>query len=311
MAAAGERPFYSRALEDRAPGALGPAVDRFVAVCQAKGLDVKTIYGYRVELCRLAAMFPDRGVAELTPAIVEDYYLERCKDEGRRPGGRISDNTRQKVVAALSQFATWLHDRGDTRQNAAVLVTKRRPRDPEPDPTAWEPHEVRAILRSAVSLRNRALLKTLARTAQRQTPVRLLTWDRVYLNEGEIRFPRGKGGRFHTVPIDDDLVRELTLLRAADRPGEEDFVFRSRSGGPLSSAQLNRIVLAACDAASVRRATSHEFRRSAITNLSNAGVDFSLVSKSIAGHRNPQTTLRHYRVVRPEQVKRAYRYLDY
>jgi len=312
VGAAAEKPCFARALAESAPGAIGPVVDRFAQICQARGLDNKTIYTYRSELVRLAEMVPEMPLSAMTPAVFEDYYLTRCQSPGRRPGSRVSDNTRQKIVAALSQFATWLHDRGETRENLAQLVTKHRPRDPEPDPTAWEPHEIRLILRSTTNLRDRTLLKTFARTAQRQSAVLRLTWDRVDLREGEIRFPRGKGGRFHRVPIDDDLVREFRLLHETTKPSADDFCFPSRSqGGPLSGTQINRIIYRACDTAGVRRATSHEFRRSAVTNLSNAGVDFSLISKEIVGHVNPTTTARHYRVTKPEHVKRAYRYLDY
>jgi integrase len=119
-----------------------------------------------------------------------------------------------------------------------------------------------------------------------------------------IAFPQAKGGKFHQIPMDRTLYTTFKAYKLMVNPAPEDFVFASRqrrrgSEGdetryPITHVQARRIIHAVCDAAGVRRAGAHEFRRSLATHLLSNGTNFALVSKGILNHKNPQTTLKHY-----------------
>lgn len=55
----------------------------------------------------------------------------------------------------------------------------------------------------------------------------------------------------------------------------------------------------------------HQFRRSCATLMLESGVEFSVVSKGILNHKNPATTMQHYRMVRSSEVADALRGLPY
>jgi integrase len=143
--------------------------------------------------------------------------------------------------------------------------------------------------------------------------VRTLRWSDVRLQgkQPTINFRRGKGGRVFWMPMDNELLHDFIVYRRLAHPAPQSVVFRSRKGGALSPQQVNRIIEAACRKANVRVASAHEFRRSAITNLLHAGIAFDVVSRDIAGHVSPVTTMRHYRGSESERVRDALRGLPY
>ena len=141
------------------------------------------------------------------------------------------------------------------------------------------------------------------------SPIRLLTWDRVLIDSPpqRISFPRAKGGKHHTLPIGEDkalLVALLTYRRLVN-PRPTDWVLMSNRQNPLSEQQINRIIGRACLSAGVRSGTAHEFRRSCITNALMRGEKLEVVSRGIANHSNPATTIRHYRQIPEIEVAKA------
>jgi integrase len=292
-----------RKIETPVPGRIGRYAVPYLASLEGEGRALATRYEVWRELCRLGEYMPDAEPTAMTTIDVEQFLAVRCH------GASLA--TRKKVLAILSGFFGYLLDRDVVQRNPTRPI--RRPRLPEPEPSWWTADEVRAILNATGSPRDRLLLMTLARTGQRVGVVRSLRWSDLALDAREpvINFRRGKGGRVFTFPIDKVLLRQLVMYREMARPAPDDPVFLSRNGGPLSSSQVERIIKAACRRAGVREAAAHEFRRSCITNLLHAGVAFDVVSRDIAGHKNPQTTMRHYRGSESARVREALRGLPY
>jgi integrase len=292
-----------RKIETPVPGRIGVYAAVYLTALEGEGLALNTRYEYWRELSRLGEELPDSEPSEITTIDLERFLAVRC--QGR------SLATRRKVLAILSGFFTYLHDRDVVTKNPTRPIG--RPNLPDPEPSWWTAEEVRAILKAEAQPRDRLLLVTLARTGQRVGVVRTLRWSDLSLDAKEpvISFRRGKGGRVFTFPLDRVLLREFVLYRALISPAPESVVFRSRRGGALSPQQVNRVIEAACLQAGVRVASAHEFRRSAITNLLHAGVPFDVVSRDIAGHVNPATTMKHYRGTESARVREAMRDLPY
>lgn len=295
--------FMEDRINEPIVAALGPFAGVYIDTLKAEGRAPATVYEVWRELSRFAEECGDKFADDVTTFDVERFLAVRCV--GSSPA------TRRKVLAILSGFFTFLLDRDAVPNNPTRPI--RRPNTPEPDPTFWSAEEVQAILKAEGSPRDRLLLQTLARTGQRVGVVRTLRSSDLALDSKEpvINFRQGKGGRVFTFPIDRVLLREFILFRALTNPAPEAVVFKSRRGGPLSPQQVNRIIEAACRKAGVRVASAHEFRRSAITNLLHAGVPFDVVSRDIPGHKNPTTTMRHYRGSQSARVREAMRGLPY
>jgi integrase len=292
-----------RKIETPVPGRIGSYAALYLAALDGEGRALATRYEVWRELCRLGEHLPDAEPGEITTMDVERFLAVRCHAR--------SLATRRKVLAVCSGFFTYLLDRDVVVKNPTRAI--RRPNLPDPEPTWWTAEEVRAILTAELQPRDRLLLITLARTGQRVGVVRTLRWRDLSLDAKEpvISFRRGKGGRVFTFPIDKVLLREFILHRALSNPAAESHVFRSRKGNALSPQQVNRVIEVACRQAGVRVASAHEFRRSAITNLLHAGVPFDVVSRDVAGHANPTTTMKHYRGTESARVREAMRDLPY
>jgi integrase len=289
--------FMHRKIETEVPGRIGSYAAVYLSALEGEGRALATRYEVWRELCRLGEHLPDAEPGEITTMDVERFLAVRCH------GSSLA--TRKKVLAIISGFFTYLLDRDVVPKNPTRQI--RRPRLPEPEPSWWIAEQVRAILAAEMQPRDHLLLETLARTGQRVGVVRTLTWAQVRLDlkEPVLEFKRGKGGRAFTFPLDRELLHDFIVYQRLAHPAPESPVFKSRKGGSLSSEQVNRIIAQACRAAGVRVAAAHELRRSAITNLLHAGVAFDLVSRDIAGHKNPQTTMRHYRGSESARVREA------
>jgi integrase/recombinase XerD len=302
-----DRAFYARRTSIPVPGSIGPSADLYLDTLKMNGKALLTRYDYHRELTRLGQMFPAKEPHELDTFDIELFLRTRCAGCG--------PHSVRRVLAAVRGYFKYLHERGRVPTNPVTPIN--RPVVPDPEPTYWDPDEIRKILAAPMEPRDHLLLETLARTGQRQSAVRTLKWEHVRLDlkEPELWFPVGssKGGKMHEVPMDKEVLHDFIVYRRMTNPTSADYVFRSRQGGnrPISSQRVIAIIEQACRKAGVRVAGAHEFRRSCITNLLQAGVPFDVVSRDIARHANPQTTMRHYRGAHKGRVREALRGLPY
>lgn len=104
----------------------------------------------------------------------------------------------------------------------------------------------------------------------------------------------GKGGKTRELYIDNGGKRALdTWLSLRGAGGEHVFV-AVRRGGHITSAGMTaqavyNAIVARCDAAKIPDVTPHDFRRTFVGELLDAGVDLATAA-SLAGHSNPSTT---------------------
>lgn len=104
-----------------------------------------------------------------------------------------------------------------------------------------------------------------------------------------------------TIPV----LEELRLLLAnyqtlADNP----YLFPGKGGkGHLHPDSGARLLKQACRRIGLIGISSHSFRRTALTQMSNAGIPLRIIQE-ISGHRNLEQ-LQRYLEVKPEQVRGA------
>ena len=101
-----------------------------------------------------------------------------------------------------------------------------------------------------------------------------------------------------TIPIGDDLRQ---LLLAYMKSAGETYLFPGRWGkGHIHPDSAAAILLAACQRLDIEGVSTHSFRRTALTTMSNAGIPLRVVQK-ISGHRS-LSQLQEYLEVQPDQV---------
>jgi len=131
----------------------------------------------------------------------------------------------------------------------------------------------------------------------------LLT-DDIYTPKGQVRqqFILRKGntkGKLATRSI--PIIEDLRLLLAEYYPqAGRVYLFPGRSSGHISHDSAARIFRQACERVGIFGASTHSFRRTALTQMSNAGIPLRVIQE-ISGHRNLEQ-LQRYLEVTDEQV---------
>jgi integrase/recombinase XerD len=101
------------------------------------------------------------------------------------------------------------------------------------------------------------------------------------------------------------VIEELRSLLVKYHPDNRDgFLFPGRHGkGHINSESASRILRETCEMIDFEGISTHSFRRTALTQMSNAGIPLRVIQE-ISGHRNLEE-LQKYLEVSPEQVKGA------
>ena len=98
---------------------------------------------------------------------------------------------------------------------------------------------------------------------------------------------------------------QLQEFLARYRPPKAGPLFPGRRGQRefLNRNTADRILRVACEKAGISGASTHSFRRTALTQMCNAGAPLSHIQK-VSGHHD-LGTLQRYLAVSDEQVKKA------
>lgn len=103
------------------------------------------------------------------------------------------------------------------------------------------------------------------------------------------------------VPISEDL---RALLTEYNPPTNQWFLFPGRHGrGHMRPDSASRILRAAMNRIGLEGASTHSFRRTALTIMSNSGVPLRII-QAVSGHRSLEV-LEEYLAVGDEQVRGA------
>lgn len=155
--------------------------------------------------------------------------------------------------------------------------------------------------------RDRALFAVMLYTAARVNEAVTLHVTDVFDRRGRVRpeITIRKGntkGKLATraIPVLEDLKLKLTHYH----PPEHEYLFPGRHGrGHLHPDSASWILREACERVGLEGVSTHSFRRTALTQLSNAGIPMRIIQE-ISGHRD-LNKLYAYLEVRPEQVRGA------
>jgi integrase/recombinase XerD len=158
--------------------------------------------------------------------------------------------------------------------------------------------------RGLTNLRDRCLFAVMMFTACRVNEACTLLSEDVYDKAGRVRSHltiRKKNTKRKLATRTLPIIQELrTLLATYEREAGVIYLFPSPRGGHVTSDSAMRILRKACQRVGIEGASTHSFRRTALTQMSDNNIPLRVIAE-VSGHRD-LGQLQAYLEVRPEQV---------
>ncbi len=252
-----------------------PIVRQFIAKCsisEGEGIDWTSLSAETVTefVCEQAAARQSHGRKK--PSVAVRSFLRFLVFEGKINTG---------LEAAAPSPPQWTH--------AALPIRL----------TSEQVERVLAIynVKTAGSLRNRAMLLLLARLGLRAGEVLTLGLDDIDWYQGRLTIRPGKTHRARTLPLPQEVGKALAAYLEDGRPkgstSRQIFLQCLPPFQPLAtSGAIVKVVRRALQLAGVAkqpRVVSHIFRHTAASQMLNQGASFKEVA-DVLGHRSLQTT---------------------
>jgi len=291
-----------------------------------RGRRASTTRNYQDALRPVRERLGDRPLQSLTKADIEDlvdWMLPSGRPRGGKPGTGLSARSVRLTLGRLTAALEMAILEGKLVRNVAKLVSP--PEYIKRERETWSKAEVRKFLAKASSDRLYAAWR-LSLYGLRRGEVLGLRWSDIDLRaqtltvrqarvlvEYRVRIeePKSRNGK-RTLPLDDELVAALTVLRkrqldesaaagAAYRSGLAgldwyrggEYVITDEAGTPVHpewySDEFGRLLRRA----GLRRITLHDSRHTTLTLMEHAGVPISIISKW-AGHYDSAFTQKTY-----------------
>ncbi len=169
--------------------------------------------------------------------------------------------------------------------------------------------EIRKIIICSASLRDRVIIKVLARTGMRRGELRDLEIRDVDFDKNRLYIRSGKGDKSRTVPVDNDTLQDIKFYIGERKEGK---LIRSNKQDTISLKQINEICAKCGKAAGVRHPNPgkneinpHLFRHSFARMMLEKGMRMEEVQK-VLGHSSIKTTMDVYGTPGMESVQKSY-----
>lgn len=272
------------------------------------GLAASTLSSYRRDLSGWAAWLARRRIPLLavTRADFEQWLADQF-------AAKAKATSVARRLSALRRFYRFELDRGAIAEDPTLRI--RAPKKPRRLPKQLSEAQVEALLaapdvRTALGLRDRAMLETLYATGLRVSELVGLTLAQVAHDAGVVRVV-GKGNKERLVPMGDEAVAWISsYLRdvrpALAAPAKPDAVFLTQRHGPLTRQAFWALIKRYAVRAGMPSAalSPHVLRHAFATHLLNHGADLRVV-QLLLGHADITTTTIYTHVAR-ERLKQLH-----
>jgi len=286
--------------------------------CRAEGKSPKTISIYKMVLRNLCWYFRQNSFPvqpEKISAIHIRQFLWYLASETDR-WGTSNPRTKQPASQAtvldyyrtLKTFFGWL-EREQLMQNNP-FVNLKTPKMHRKVIQALTATEVERMLdmcsgKTALDVRNKAILSMLLDTGLRVAELSSLTLDDVDMHTGSIIVRHGKGGKQRVVHIGSKAQKALWKYITLYRRSESKSLFINRASEPLDVAGVKILIKRLGERAKVS-VSPHKLRHTfAISYLRAGGDVFSL--QYLLGHSTLQMTQRYLQSLNADDAVNAHR----
>jgi len=272
----------------------------------ADGLAPSSLASYRRDLTAWSAWLGKRGLLSATRADVEGWLADqfRAKAKAASVARRLS---------AVKRFYRLQLERAAMREDPTLRV--RAPKKPRRLPKLLSEKQVESLLaapdvKTALGLRDRAMLETLYATGLRVSELVGLRIAQVSLDVGVVRVI-GKGSKERLVPLGDEAAAWIERYRKSARvdllgAAKSDHLFLTARHGPLTRQAFWLLVKRYAARAGIPAASlsPHVLRHAFATHLLNHGADLRVV-QLLLGHADITTTTIYTHVAR-ERLKQLH-----
>lgn len=305
-----------------------------------------TVRAYAHDLSQLARWLEGQGIGlEAVTTDVLLRYLAACRaallpgeggDTASEPGrGRAAGyaattiNRRLAAISGLFGFramrdpdaANPVPRGAAARRSAAgertgMLAHLARPRprsglrlrEPRRLPRGLEREEVRALVGSFLTDRDRSIAGLMLFSGLRSAEVLGLSVGDLDIGRGWVRVV-GKGDKERRVPLDPEVAGLIQAYLLAERPESAERVLflvakGPRRGRPLTPAGLRRVFRYHRERAEVPAGNPHALRHTFGTALAEAGVDIAVL-QALMGHEHADSAIAYVHLA-PGHVRAAY-----
>ena len=308
----------------RAPAEVEETIAAFLRGLIAADYSLRTIKASMIDLQQFAVFLASRGVgrpSEITRSDVSDFAAALAEAGSSGAGGQDREArkpyTRSTIARKLSVVRSFLgfcqdNDLIETSPGAGV----GSPKVPRRLPQVLTPAQAAELLDTMggdkpLEVRDRALFELVYSSGLRCQEVLDLRLRDVNTESREVRV-KGKGRKVRVIPVGEGALDALERYLRESRsrllkdPAQDDHVFLSRTGRPLSSSDVQRRLARYLARAGAPRGTSpHTLRHSFATHLLEGGADLRVIQEML-GHSSLRTT-QVYTHVSAAHLRRAYR----
>lgn len=290
-----------------APGTLGFYARQHLRSLEVRNYSAVTIRSREKDLRYFLTWAEQRAIAvpaEVTVAVLERYQRFMYYSQNQR-GQRLSFRVQGSRLQSLRTFFRWLVRERVIEMSPAELLELPRPEHRLPQ-NILTPGQVETLVatcdvKTAVGLRDRAVMELLYSSGLRRFEVAALKlWD-VDVDERTVHVVLGKGKKDRYVPLTERAAFWLRKYRDEVRPflamePDSGYFFLTMHRQGLVPERVSDIVRAASRAAGMSRLISaHVFRHTMATMMLEGGADVRYV-QAMLGHATLSTTEIYTRV---------------
>jgi integrase len=169
---------------------------------------------------------PNRTVSDISTVDLQNYRKKLIKADR-------SPNTINNRIAAVKAMYNWALD-NEVIDNAPRLKAVRKVTPPKQEKPTFTGHQIRVLLEIA-NIQMKAMIWLGLNCGFGCTDCAELKWKNLNLENGRVRFPRGKTGIERNLPLWPETIQ---VLKEIQKKGE--LVFYTRRGNPWVRATRNK-----------------------------------------------------------------------
>lgn len=262
-----------------------------------KRLDEKTLKAYRIDLTQFCNRFPSTDLAEIAPALLEEFIVELHQ--------KYKPKTVKRKIASLKAIFHYFEYREIIDRNPFNKIQVKF-REPVILPKTIPLHTVETFLATIYkqhaaaateyqkknTLRDIAVIELLFATGMRISELCSLKRNDVNLYDKNILI-YGKGSKERRIQIgSDDVIRALEQYRCAFERNMQscNHFFVNQAGRALSDQSVRKMINKYTSLAAIEQhITPHMFRHTFATSLLEADVDIRYIQEML-GHSSINIT---------------------